>query len=165
MIKNIKNTLPKSSLPRGDLFFGLTLIETLIYIALLGVIIGSFIEVTFIIMESQRRVDERAVVLDEVSFLLKKIEHYMRDASEIISPSIGEVKPFFQGKMGNESFKIEYSQIDRKLNIAHDSGPPITLNTDKMALDDVSFSRSVNLLAASLSISGKSYEIKTLIYK
>src|SRR5258708_2532449 len=62
---------------------GFTLIETLVYLALLTVIMGSFLVVVFEIIESNSKNQVKIDVREDGNFLIGKIESSMNGATAI----------------------------------------------------------------------------------
>jgi len=66
-----------------------TLIETLIYAALISIIIGMVIVITFQVVSGNVKLGEKIFLEEESSFLLRKLEWAIGGASAINSPASG----------------------------------------------------------------------------
>jgi len=68
---------------------GMTLVETLIYAALISIVIGMIIVVAFQVIQSSNNLGDKIFLEEEASFLMRKIEWVISGASAINSPSPG----------------------------------------------------------------------------
>src|SRR6185437_4300065 len=74
---------------------GFTLLETLIYLSLLGIIFGGAISATFVMVESSNRTQSHITLLEEGNFILAKLDWVLRDAESInISGNVLSINKF-----------------------------------------------------------------------
>lgn len=71
--------------------YGFTLIEVIIYIALLSLIMGTCFVTAFQLIESSNSLSEKSTTQEEVNFVMRKINFLLKqtDPSAPISPSSG----------------------------------------------------------------------------
>lgn len=70
--------------------FGVTLIETLIYVALIGLIVSSIVLLTSAVLNSRMKTRSSLVLEENMRFAIEGIKRKVFLASDISSPSVGE---------------------------------------------------------------------------
>ena len=70
---------------------GLTLVETLIYAALISVVIGMIVVVAFQVIDANSNLGEIVFLEEEANFILRKISWAISGASDINSPGSGNI--------------------------------------------------------------------------
>lgn len=66
---------------------GFTLIETIIYIALLSLVMGGVLAAAYGLVEGSQRVSRRTIIQEEGNFVLRKINWVIGNTASIIMPS------------------------------------------------------------------------------
>ena len=122
---------------------GFTLIETLIYAALVSVVIGMILMVTFQIVSGSRGLNEKIFMEDEASFLLRKIEWATAGASAINSPISGQSS---SDTLSVDKFEIDptdnpivFSVSDGDLLMREGTGSEVRLNSPLLTIENATF--------------------------
>lgn len=103
---------------------GFTLIETLIYLALFGIIMGGVGVVAYAVIEAAGRGQTRITMQEEGDFLFGKLNWALAGASNAtVTPSSLEIKKF------GYPIPLVFNASGTKLNINEGAGP-IDLNSD-----------------------------------
>ncbi len=116
---------------------GFTLIETVIYIALLGLIVGSGIVAAYHMIEENNRLRGQIIIAEEGNFLLRKIDSVLTGASIIYLPTAGTAGQVLRLSNNGTLFRFELSS--GILMIKKDSGDLISLNSDNTTVTNLIF--------------------------
>jgi len=119
---------------------GFTLIETLIFITLTSIIIGSSLVIVYQIIESNNVVSNKILVEQEVDFLFQKIKWVLIGVVNINNPSIGLTSPTLSVNKVNSNqnpfiFNLELSGVWLKRGL--DSS--VILNSQNVTITNLSF--------------------------
>lgn len=151
MKNNLKSTL------------GFTLIETLIYIGLLGIILGSFLQTSYQIIESSNRMSEKVFVLEEVNFLLRKIDFLLSSTVSVMKPRVGETGQTLEVNDENSHLTLSFDSVTGNVSLKRDSSLSKILNSDFLPVDDLIFQRAIlngkEVLKITLIIRGEEYRL------
>lgn len=69
---------------------GFTLIETVIYLMIMGSILASALAIMSIVFEDRARVEGRLLVQENISFALRRIRAHTQQASDVTVPLLGQ---------------------------------------------------------------------------
>ncbi len=128
---------------------GFTLIEVLIYIALISIIIGGSLTVVYQILETNSSVYNKIIIEQEANFLLQKIRWAMTGVSAINSPAVGATSSALSVDKTNFSENpviVDLSSSTARMK--RGSGQPAVLNNQNVAVENLVFQH----LASSSSI-------------
>jgi hypothetical protein len=164
MIDKYKNYFLYKKMTKSSLFRpGFTLIEALIYIALLGIIIVSFIQVGYQIIEASGRMNKRVNVLEEKNFILKKMEYYLNIMKSVQTPALGNSGRVLDTQTLIGDLTISFDSFKKSILLKKDSSE-IFLNNDFISIDDLSFSHLIENGKESISvyivIQGEEFKLK-----
>jgi len=98
-----KNSNSLFLIPYSSKSGAFTLVETLIYAALVSIIIGMTIVITFQVVSGNVKLSEKIFLEEEASFLLRKLEWAIGGASAINSP--------VSGASSNSSLSIDKFEV------------------------------------------------------
>ncbi len=116
---------------------GFTLIETVIYIALLGMIIGSGVVAAYHMIEENNRLRGQIIIAEEGNFLLRKIDSVFTGAGIIYLPTAGATGQVL--RLGNNGTLFRFELNSGILMIKKDSGDLVSLNSDNTTLTNLIF--------------------------
>ena len=119
---------------------GFTLIETLIYIGLLGIMIGGGTVGVYNIHEGAGRTRNNMYREQEASFVLRKIEAALSGATTITSPSPDTTSDTLELTGGAEPVTIDLS--GDMVRLARGGEAPEELNAEGFGISDLAFERS-----------------------
>jgi len=158
---------------------GMTLIETLIYAALVSIVIGMIVVVAFQVMQGSSNLGDKIFLEEEANFILKKIEWIISGASIINSPDPGDSSnsAFSVDKFGFSGAEnpVAFGVSDGEISIQRGGGLPITLNSSFVTVENATFTHIAATgtvpagIIVELSIktsgspSGRQYETKTYL--
>jgi len=138
---------PKSSKIR--FLTGFTLIETLIYAALISFIIGGSLIVVYQILKTNSNVYNKIIVEQEANFLLQKIRWTMTGVSTINSPAVGATSSTLSiNKINFSRNPIIIDLNSNNMRMKSSSSQPFVLNSQNVTVQNLVFQH----LAASSSI-------------
>jgi len=173
----MKTLKPKTSnlKPNVKPIRGFTLIETLIYAALVSIIIGMVIVITFQVVRGNVKLGEKIFLEEEASFLLRKLEWAIAGTSAINSPT--------SGNSSNSSLSINKFEVpptenpivfaisNGDMTIKRGSGDAVILNSSLLNINNATFTHiaasgttpagikvELSIIGASLSDT-RSYEL------
>lgn len=121
---------------------GLTLIETIIYAALLSILIGLILGVVFQITEGSKRLNSKVFVEEEASFLLRKIEWAVGGASLVNTPAASATSTTLSVETASappSENPIVFAMDSGNLTITRGNGSPVVLNSTRVTVQSVEF--------------------------
>ncbi len=124
---------------------GFTLIETIIYIGLFGVIIGGGLVAAYQIIQATDGAQNHVILQEEANFLLRKIDWAITGATETtdvgrLFSSLGIAKPI-SGILTQLTFALD----DSNLTLKRDSAPAVVLNSSSIAVSGLNFIKIAGL--------------------
>lgn len=115
---------------------GFTLIETLIYLALFAIIMTGVLTSVYSVSETSSRNQAQAMVLEEGTFLVGKIDWALSGAREIDQPtSVGNT--LLLTRFDGSTITIEATGTDMLLT--RDSSSPQVLNNTNVSVENLTF--------------------------
>lgn len=142
---------------------GFTLIETLLYIGLLGIILGGFIETAYQIIESSNRIREKVYILEETNFMLRKMSFLLNGAVSIAKPDAGDSGPILKIEAGGSHITVSFDSAIKQVSIKRDISPVNVLNSDFFLIENLLFEHVVkngkDMIKATLTIQGEEYKL------
>jgi len=118
---------------------GFTLVEVLIYIAVIGLVVTSFI--TFAISISSSR--SKTYVVQEVQAntrtALDLISQKVRAAEDVVTPSEGNSTSTLELDMPDTADNLVFSVIGNILNITEGVADPVPITSDEVSVSNLSF--------------------------
>ena len=122
---------------------GLTLVETLIYAALISVVIGLLVVVAFQVIDGNSNLSELIFLEEEANFILRKMSWAISGASSINSPSSGQ---FSTSTLSIDKFEIEagsnpivFSVSTGTIWLKRGSNSSIPLNSAFVTIENATF--------------------------
>jgi len=148
---------PKSHRAK-ELVHGFTLLELLIYVAILSVV-GIFIGNTFISLAKGRIANDTRTIIDsELRFVAEKIKQDIKAATALTTPSSGNTATSLVITSGGSTITYDLSsdQIRRKV----DAGSATPITSSNVKVNSITFENYQNQNASLVQII---YSIKTTI--
>ncbi|MEK7114455.1 MAG: prepilin-type N-terminal cleavage/methylation domain-containing protein [Patescibacteria group bacterium] len=119
---------------------GFTLIEVLIYSALIAMIISGSLIAVYQIIEGSDSIQNKIIMEQEANFLISKIRWALTGATTIISPTIGASSSTLSINKANYSENpIVFDLNLNNLRIKQGSGNPAILNNQNIAINNLIF--------------------------
>lgn len=119
---------------------GFTLIEILIYSALMAMIISGSLIAAYQIIESSNNIQNKIIIEQEANFLLSKIRWALVGATTINIPTIGLASSTLSMNKANYSENpIIFDLNSNNLRIKQGSGNPAILNNQNVAVNNLIF--------------------------
>lgn len=132
---------------------GLTLIEILIYLSILGVFITSAFLLANQAIENAEWVRIKTETAANAEFVIRKIDWAMADAKKVNSPALNASSSWFSiDKFASSSNPIVFSLNNGRITLSKASGPEIDLTNNNVQVNDFS--------AEHLSVPGSSSTLK-----
>ena len=118
---------------------GFTLIETVIYIALLSFILGAVIFSVYQIMDSKIKLQQETDYLEEENFILKKIDWVLTEVSQIdlINPQHLQIV-----KQNQETIKLRLDNGEMQLKTNND--PWVKITSDRLKIKNLVFQKIIS---------------------
>lgn len=124
---------------------GFTLIETLIYSAVLAVFLSFVFYTTTQILESTRRTRSQSEVYDEADFIFKKIAWAVTSASAVNIPAPNATSTTLSvNKINFPDNPLIFSWDGLNVFLARGGGAPIMLNSSRARVSAVLFQKIYN---------------------
>jgi type II secretory pathway pseudopilin PulG len=129
--------------PKVNPSSGFTLIETIIYAALVSLVIGLILLVAFQVVSGSGRLNAKVFLEEEAGFLIRKMEWAIAGASSVNSPS--------SGTGSNTSFSVDKFEIPTEenpivfavsgsdLTIKKGNGTTTILNSSLLKVENATF--------------------------
>ncbi len=119
---------------------GFTLIEVLIYSALIAMIISGSLIAVYQIIEGSDSIQNKIIIEQEANFLLSKIRWVLTGATAIISPTVGLASSTLSINKANYSENpIILDLNSNNLRMKQGSGNPTILNNQNIAISNLIF--------------------------
>lgn len=118
---------------------GFTLIETIVYLALLSFILSGTMVAVYAMLENGGSIAEKTTTEDEGFFTTRKLEWIMSDMTSITSPSSGIGSALSITR--SDGTVIEVRLEDGVIEMFEDSGTPIPLTTGNVEVTYLGFER------------------------
>lgn len=119
---------------------GFTLIEVLIYSALIAMIISGSLIAVYQIIEGSNSIQNKIITEQEANFLLSKIRWALAGATAIDIPAIGLASSTLSINKANYSENpIVFNLNSNNLRIKQGSGNPAILNSQNIAINNLIF--------------------------
>lgn len=151
---------------------GFTLIETLIYIALFALIMGSGVAASFYVIDSSEKEKAGINAIAEAQFLLRKIDWALTGADAINFPLSGTSGPSLSvNKNGFFSNPIVIDLAGGRARIATGGGSPAELTGDRVIITNLLFQNIPAVppkpaaIKATFTANGANYELTRYLRK
>lgn len=117
---------------------GFTLMETMIYIALFGIIMTGALVGTYNLLEGGKRNIDTAKIEEEGTFLNRKINWALTGASNVVVSGGGTKMTITHPDLGAQS-PLVISQTGNKMTITRGTGVEVELNNDRFHISGTTF--------------------------
>ncbi len=148
---------------------GFTLIETIIYAALISVIIGMTVVAVYQIIQFSDSLNKKNIVEEEANFILRKIGWALAGTPSINSPVSGTTSTVISiNKINYSANPIIFDLNSQNLRIKKGGSEPVVLNSQNVAVNNVVFEHIAAIgnkpdaIKTNFQINEKSYQL--LIY-
>jgi len=137
---------------------GFSLIEVILYIFLFSLMLGGSLSTFYYLMESNQKLSEKSLINDEAEFIISKIDGFLRNSDQILSPSFGEITDDLSMiENSGDLVRIFLEEDDLLLKV--NNNPPISLNNSQIKIENLSFQSEIVFQAPPLSIINTSFSI------
>ncbi len=147
---------------------GFTLMETMVYIALFGIIMSGAVVGTYNLLEGGRRNIDSTKIEEEGTFLNRKINWALTSATGASVSGGGTILTISRPDMGAQS-PLVISQTGNKMTISRGTGVAVDLNNDRFQVSDVVFTYTAPLngrpgsVSSSYKIAGKNFNFRNYL--
>ena len=125
---------------KKPLALGFTLIEILIYSALIAMIISGSLIAVYQIIEGSASIQNKIITEQEANFLLSKIKWALTGATTINIPTVGLASSTLSINKANYSENpIVFDLNSNNLRIKQGAGNPAILNSQNVAINNLIF--------------------------
>lgn len=142
---------------------GLTLIETIIYIGLLGMLMIGAMTTVYSLLESGVAVSTDTTTQDEGNFVLAKIAWALGSQSNILVPSSSYDTSLTLIQEDGTSITIR--QTGETVEMRVDAGAYLPLTSSNVEVESLGFMRSGFFFSASTTIDGEVFELHRYLRK
>ncbi len=149
---------------------GFTLIETIIYIAILAFLIGSGITAAFYIIDSSGKNKTDINIQAEGHFLLRKIDWVLTGATVITVPASGSHGAVLQTNKGGVG-TVLIDAVSGRARISVSGGPALEITSSRVNVQNINFMHVAVMgsrpeeVEASSTINGQSLTITKYLRK
>ncbi len=145
---------------------GFTLIEIIIYVALLSLTIGFILTGVYQILDSKTGALARTSVEEEANFLMKKIKWAMAGVNTINQPAAAATSTILSvNKFNFSANPVAISLSGSNINISYAGNPTVILNSEDVAVKNLVFENISNgsnpAIKIKLNIEYKPNDLKT----
>lgn len=140
---------------------GFTLIETIVYIAILGIFLTSTILCVFSISQNADLFNLKNTTSDEGTFVLSKVNVALTNAKLITSPSTGYSQTL--SIVENDGTHVDLRRNGTSIEMRRDSGPYLPLSTSNVSVTTLGFQKlsgTPSGIEASTTITGVIFSIR-----
>lgn len=123
---------------------GFSLIETVIYMALVALVIGALLVSTYSMVDGSVRLQNKAVVSQEGLFLVRKLDWALSGATAVSVPNPITLRVTRADLPAGES-PLEFTLTDTTLTLARGTGAPEALQSASVAVEDLTFTYAPEL--------------------
>ena len=146
---------------------GFTLIEIIIYMALLSLTIGFILVGVYQILDSKTGVLARTSVEEEANFLMKKIKWALTNVDAINQPAAATTSTTLSvNKFNFPSNPVVINLSGSDINITYAANPAVILNSEDVAIKELVFenisSGSNPAVKIKLAVEYKPSDLKTM---
>lgn len=149
---------------------GFTLIEALIYIAILAIVLFATVFGAYNIIESTGRGDTDVFVEEEANFILRKVSWVLTGAFNVNSPAAGAANSTLSVvKAGYSQNPVVVELSGTNVTLAEGGGAAVVLNSEFAPIEDLVFehkitgSPSVHTIMATITIDGRTFSLSRVI--
>lgn len=118
---------------------GFTLIEALLYIAMMSIMIGGSVVGAYNLLEGSRRLNTHIATEEEAHFLLRKIAWTITNTSAVNTPAPGESGPTLSVERIDDEAPLTVSLVSSTVYLAEGNGDPLPLNNESVAVSQLTF--------------------------
>ncbi len=119
---------------------GFTLIEVLIYISLFSLVAGGLLLTTYVVIENSGRIENKVIVSEEGSFLVRKFDWALTGASSITTSSVfSEIKLEVTKPTGESP--VVFSLGSEEILMKRGGGETVPLSSAGVSVTSLIFTR------------------------
>ena len=130
---------------------GTTLIEAVVYLALLAILMSGAVIAAFNLFEANGRAETHILLQEEGGFLLGKIEWALRGAHIVSEPGKNEEGSTLTLKRWGSDDMLSFSHTDSDLLSAVGGTPGVPLNNTNVQLSSILFTHTLSSLLGAQS--------------
>ncbi|KKU11006.1 MAG: hypothetical protein UX14_C0005G0020 [Parcubacteria group bacterium GW2011_GWF1_45_5] len=150
---------------------GFTIIELVIYSALVAIVIGGSLGAVYQIISSSEKLNGTIIREQEIRFIMDKINWALTDVSVVSSPPENATSSILS--VSKQSFSqnpIVFQLSGDAITLQQGANPTLPLHSNIMQVENLNFSYEVttttpNFLTVRFTVSGREYKTKTYIQK
>lgn len=146
---------------------GFTLIETLIYIALVGVLVGGGVAAAFYIIDTSGKNRTDVSVQAEGLFLLRKIDWVIMGVTAVAEPAPGTTATALEvTKTGVGTIRVDAASEQARISV--NGAPAVALTNDRVHIQYLQFTRTTEAgkpdrLDTTITIDGKTFSFSKYV--
>lgn len=123
---------------------GFTIIETLIYLVLFGILIGGAVVAAYSLLEGNGRNQTQILMQEEGNFLISKISWALSGAKSIEIPTVGSNSEKLSVTKWSDTppvnpVIIELDDVEKNMTISKNDSSAIPLNNSDISVSNLSF--------------------------
>ena len=145
---------------------GFTLLETLLYVALLSFFLSSLVGITYQSLQSTDKISKQISLQQEANFLIRKMDWALTGASSvnIVSPT----QIYITRYVAPLTVDFQYNATDKTLEVyPSDQTQFYALNSSNVTVDSAAFSvtpvGTANYADVSLMLNGQTFALKKFL--
>ena len=124
---------------------GVTLIETLVYLALFAILFGGAVIATYSLIESNGRGQAQVLLEEEGNFIVSKISSALSGAKSVEMPSVGATSSKLSLTKWDPSLNTVVIQLNSgNVTISKNSGADVVFNNPDVSVSNLNFKQNYN---------------------
>lgn len=151
---------------------GFTLIEAIIYVALLSIIMGGVLASVYNLTEGAARVNSNTTLQNEGNFVLRKIDWALSGVSSINTPASGNSNTLSVTKVGGTQVDVRLQGTKVEMREGGGAGTYLPLTTDNVKVTALQFqfipgtgTGAPDGIEATITINGTVFDTKKYVRK
>lgn len=149
---------------------GVTLIEVLIYITILGFVMTGALMATYQILSGSQSLDYKNITEEEAGFIISKLNWALNDVSAINSPAANASGATLSVTKSGQTIEFARTLTGDDITIKKGSAAAVNLNSDWVAITSLNFEHIQNIgsstsdsIRATFIINGKTFQTTRFI--
>jgi hypothetical protein len=123
---------------------GLTLVETILYAAIVTIVVGGFIFILTNMIISADRLSDDLLLAEEKQFIIQKLDNVLQSVSAVNAPAQGASGASLSvNKLNYPANPVTVDLSGGAIRLTRGSGAPVPITSKDITVSDLSFTHTV----------------------